>query len=217
MIKAVIFDMDGLMIETEHLQSRAFEEVLKEYGKEPIFNQDGVVQHVGWTAKNIWRLFKDRYNLEEDVEVLLNKKQQKYIKLLEKRIIAKDGLLKLLKLLKSHKCKIAVASSSVLSHIELIVTKLNIKKYFHVLISGEDLKRSKPYPDIFLKAARELDVKPAECVVLEDAEAGVSAGVRAGMKVIAVPNKYTKSHDFSKADLVVNSLEDIRWSTMINI
>lgn len=217
MIKAVIFDMDGLMIETEHLQSKAFEGVLEGYGKAPILNQDGIVQQVGWTTKRMWLLFKDKYKLDEDVEVLIDKKQDKYLELLEKQIIAKDGLLKLLKLLKEHEIKIAVASSSVLSHIKLIVSKLNIKQYFNALISGEDLKRSKPYPDIFLKTAQELGVKPKECVVLEDAGVGILAGKRAGMKVIAVPNRYTKSHDFSKADLVLDSLEDINWSIISNI
>lgn len=217
MIKAVIFDMDGLMIETEHLQSISYEEVIKEYGKKPIINENGIVHPVGITARSIWKLLKDKYSIKEDVEILLSKKQKKYVEILKEQIIAKEGLLKLLKLLKAHKMKIAVASSSVLEHIELIVSELKIKQYFQALISGENLKKGKPHPDIFLKAAQYLDVKPSECLVLEDAEPGVMAGKRADMKVIAIPNKYTKSHNFSKADLTVNSLEDIKWSTILNI
>jgi HAD superfamily hydrolase (TIGR01509 family) len=205
------------MIETEHLHSKAFEEVLKDYGKKPIFNKDGVVQHVGWTAKKIWALFKKKYRIDEDVEVLLSKKQEVYIKLLKKNISAKSGLYKLIKILIDHDIKIAIASSSVLKHIEFVASQLEIKKHFHSLVSGEDLKRGKPFPDIFLKAAKNLGVKPVQCVVLEDAEAGVVAGKRAGMQVIAVPNQYTKSHNFSKADLIVNSLENIKWSMLIQL
>lgn len=217
MIKAVIFDMDGLMLETEYLQSKASETVLIEYGKKPVLNKDGVVQPVGLNARKIWKLFKKKYDIDEDVEVLLDKKNKVYIKLLKKKVVAKPGLYKLIKLLINHNIKIAVASSSVFEHIEFVVDKLKIKQYFHALISGEDFKRGKPYPDIFLKTAEDLDIKPRECVVLEDAETGVVAGKSAGMKVIAVPNKYTKSHNFLKADLIVNSLEEINWSTISNI
>ena len=217
MIKAVIFDMDGLMIETEHLQSISYEEVIKEYGKKPIINENGIVHPVGITARNIWKLLKDKYSIKEDVEILLSKKQKKYIEILKEQIIAKKGLLKLIKILKAHNIKMAVASSSVLEHIKLIVSKLGVRQYFSVLISSEDLKRGKPYPDIFLKAAQNLDVKPSKCLVLEDAEPGVIAGKRANMKVIAVPNQYTKSHNLSKADLIVDSLEDIKWSTISKI
>lgn len=206
MIKAVIFDMDGLMIETEHLQSQSFEKVLKEYGKKPILNKDGVVQLVGITAKKNWVLLKKRYHIDEAIEVLLAKKRKIYIKLLEKNIAAKPGLYKLVKFLVGHKIKIAVASNSVRQHIEFVLSKLKLIKHFTLLVSGEDLRRGKPFPDIFLKTAKHLKVKPGECLVLEDAEVGIIAAKRAGMKVIAIPNRYTKSQDFSLADRIVQSL-----------
>lgn len=214
MIKAVIFDMDGLMIETEHLQSKSMEKVLKEYGIKPKINKDGVVQVVGITAKDNLLLFKKKYHINENVNVLLDKKQQIYLRLLKKQIVAKEGLVNLLRLLKRYRVKIAVASSSALDHILLVVSELKIKHFFKVLVSGEHLKKGKPHPDIFLKVAKDLGLKPVDCIVLEDAQPGVIAAKRANMKVIAVPNQFTKSQDFSKADLIVNSLKDIKWSTL---
>ena len=86
---------------------------------------------------------------------------------------------------------------------------LEIAHYFQVIVSGLDVDQVKPAPDIFLKAAHDLGVEPSECLVLEDAEKGVIAAHRAGMRCIAVPNLYTRQHDFSKATKICSSLKEI--------
>ncbi|MFA6533148.1 MAG: HAD family phosphatase [Patescibacteria group bacterium] len=212
MIKAVIFDMDGLMIESENLQSEAFGIIIKKYEINPIKQANGLIQTPGLSERANWEILKKKHNLKEDTDILIKKRNPIYLDILKKNIVSKPGLIKLIKLLRNEQILLAVASSSGIEHIESVLGKLVITKEFNAVVSGQFIKNSKPAPDIFLEAAKQLGVKTNECLVLEDAESGVEAGHRAGMEVIAVPNKYTKDNDFSKADLTVKSLESIDLS-----
>ncbi|MGC9599371.1 MAG: HAD family phosphatase [Minisyncoccia bacterium] len=216
MIKAVIFDMDGLMIDSEPIQSKSFEYVLRTHDKAPIFNPNGLIQTIGITAKDNWILLKEKHNLTASVASLLAKKRSVYGKLLKENVKPQKGLFSLIKKLKKGGFKLGIASSSKLSNIKLVLSSLHLSRSFDVILSGESLTRGKPHPDIFLETARKLSVDPSDCVVLEDAESGVEAAHRAKMKVIAVPNKFTRDHDFKKADLVVSSLGKITPRTLRN-
>jgi beta-phosphoglucomutase-like phosphatase (HAD superfamily) len=92
-----------------------------------------------------------------------------------------------------------------------VLAGLQIAPYFEAIVSGLDVANVKPSPDIFLKAARDLAVDPSECLVLEDAEKGVIAAHRAGMRCVAVPNDFTKHHDFSMATRVCSSLREVNF------
>jgi HAD superfamily hydrolase (TIGR01509 family) len=215
MLQAVLFDMDGLMINTEPLQSKAYENILKEYGKSPIFYPTGVVQKVGVREKENWELIKQVHKLEEDTAVLIQKRGPVYLKILKENLRPQPGLLDLIHLIHFHHILMAVASSSAQEHIEMVLQGLGIRNYFKAIVSGQFVPRSKPYPDTFLEAAKKLQVNPKNCVILEDAEVGVIAGKEAGSKVIAIPNKFTIDQDMSKADLVVTSLKDIKWENLL--
>jgi len=123
----------------------------------------------------------------------------------------------LLALLKKNNFSIAVASSSVMNHIEMIISGLKIQSYFQVVVSGQFVKRGKPYPDINLEAARQLHVKPEDCLVLDDAQSGVESAKRGNMKIIAVPNKFTINQTFSSADLIVDSLDKIDLDLILSV
>lgn len=217
MIRAALCDMDGLMINTEPIQSEAYETILKEYGKDPQFYPTGVIQKVGVREKDNWELIKTTYGLEEDITVLMEKRGKVYLKVLKQNLIPQPGLIDLLKLLHSHNVKMAVASSSVLDHIEMILEGLGIREYFDTIVSGQFVPRGKPHPDIFLEAASKLGINPKDCLVLEDAQTGIEAGKAAGAKVIAVPNEFTSDQDMSKADAVVPSLEKVTWELISNL
>ncbi len=212
MKKAIIFDMDGLMIETEHLQSRAFEQVLAEYGISPELHADNTVHQVGVSAHDNFVAMKERYRLNANIDELLHKKQKIYREILSGNITPKPGLLSLLEKLAQEKVAVAVASSSSVDDIMFILKTLGVEKYFTVIVSGESVPRHKPAPDIFIEAARQLNVRPEDCVVLEDSQSGVEAAKAAHMNVIAVPNQFTKSQDFRSADVVVTSLENIDFN-----
>ena len=103
----------------------------------------------------------------------------------------------------------AIASSSPKNQIDIVISKFGIKKYFHAVISRDDVKKLKPHPDIYLKAVKNLKENSSECIALEDSESGVLAAKNAGVYVIAVPNKYTKHQDFSQADMIIDSLSEL--------
>jgi HAD superfamily hydrolase (TIGR01509 family) len=214
MIKAVIFDVDGLMIDSELIQSRAYEEILQQYNKKPVLNKLGIVHIVGIKAKDNWGILKKRYNLKEDTEILMKKRSKVYLNLLKEHIKPMKGLKELITLLKKNNLKLAVASSSVMKHIDVVLSGLEIKDHFSAIISAQFVKKGKPFPDVDLEAAKKLGVAPENCLVLEDAQSGVEAGKNAGMKVIVISNKFTKNHDLSKADLILNSLEEINMEVI---
>jgi HAD superfamily hydrolase (TIGR01509 family) len=206
MIKAVIFDMDGLMIDSEPVQSKSYEAVLNEYGKEPEYHDNGLVQVLGVHAGDNWKRLKEKHQISEPLETLLKKKKHAYVELIKDQLIPMPGLIKLLRYLQSQLIVMGVASSADLEQIKFILDKLGISNYFEVVVSGEEVKRGKPYPDVYLEAAKRLKVDPKNCLVLEDAETGVISGKAAGMTVIAVQNQYTINQDHSKADIVTDSL-----------
>ena len=118
------------------------------------------------------------------------------------------GFLRLVKSLKKNNIKIGLATSASKKFLIFILDKIDIKKYFNVIHCGDDVEHSKPNPEIFLLTAKDLDVNPKNCVVIEDSVNGVKAGKAAGMDVIAVTNTFSKKH-LTEADIVLDSLEEI--------
>ncbi len=153
---------------------------------------------------------KRMYCLKESVKELMEERRKIFYSFLkEENIKPMPGLINLLNILKKANKKIAIASSSEREYIEYVLDKLNIKDFFEIIISGYDVKKSKPEPDIFLKASEILKIDPKECLVIEDSMNGILAAKRAGMKCIAIPNSITKNQDFSLADKVLNSFNEI--------
>jgi len=205
MISTVIFDLDGLLADTEGLHCRAYQMAFSEQGV--VLDEREYCEHWVRYGKGIvdWVTLHD---LELDPHALRLRKSVHYLDLLSSSLRPMDGAFTLLDTFHG-KRKFALASSSYPDAIDGVITGLNIAHYFEVIVSGIDVPQVKPAPDIFLKAAHELGVEPAECLVLEDAEKGVMAAYLAGMRCIAVPNDYTRHHDFSKATKVCSSLKEI--------
>ena len=205
MIPALIFDLDGLLVDTESLHCRAYQMALQEHGVE--LRDTDYAEHWVRFGKGI----ADWLSLRSsplDPQALRLRKAQHYLNLLVSSLRPMEGALELLESLHG-RTKIALASSSYRDAIDGVLAGLDIARYFEIIVSGLDVEQVKPAPDIFLKAASDLGLKPSECVVLEDAEKGVMAAHRAGMRCIAVPNQYTRHHDFSKATRVCSSLKEI--------
>ena len=205
MISTVIFDLDGLLADTEPLHCQAYQLALAEHGvaldagdyaDHWVHHGYGIVDWVTW------------HNLDLDPHALRQQKSEHYLKLLESSLQPMDGALELLAALKG-KIRIALASSSYRDAIDGVLAGLKIADYFAVIVSGQDVAKVKPAPDIFLHTAERLAVAPSECVVLEDAEKGVIGAQRAGMRCVAVPNPWTRHHDFSKATRVCASLREV--------
>jgi beta-phosphoglucomutase len=210
MLKAVLFDMDGVMVDTELLQSQAFESVMAEYGViNPEKNEHGTIHVSGATTPETWEILKKRYGFEADTDELTAKKRAAVMTVIEGGVDALPGLYVLLEDLKSHGIKIAVGSSAQRERIGTVLDKLGISEYFSAIISAADVKRGKPHPEVYLKAAEAVGVNPSDCVVVEDAYTGAQAAKAAGAKLVAVPHQYTRNMDFSTADLIVGSLSEL--------
>jgi beta-phosphoglucomutase family hydrolase len=215
MIKAAIFDMDGIMIDSEMLHSRSFEEVLKGHGVHASKDEHGIIHTPGVKGWDNWVNLKKKYGVDAEVEHLMQKKKKIMLELhREYGIEPLPGLRELVELLKDKNILLAVGTSSIKDRALMVLENLGIKHEMQAIVTGDDVERGKPAPDIYLKAADLLNVLPKECIVFEDAVNGVEAGKAAGMRVIAVPTRYTVRNDFSKADLVVESLENVTWSAI---
>ncbi len=212
MIKAVVFDMDGLMVDTEPLYSEAMSQVAEKRGK--CFTLNIKQKVMGRVAIESLTIFKEQLGLNESPTELLEEREEIYGKLLAQNLKPMPGLFRLLHLLEEMNIRKAIASSSKRLWIDLIVNKLGILERFEIIVSGQEVKHGKPNPDIYLLAAKKLNLNPEECLVLEDAFSGVAAAKSAKMKCIAVPNQFTQGLDFSNADLILNSLEDINESIL---
>jgi HAD superfamily hydrolase (TIGR01509 family) len=209
MIKAVIFDMDGLIVETESVESKAIERMLKVYGKKPMPHPNGLIHLVGYAGDESWKYLIDRYDLPDSIEIIRAKKRQFFNELIEEELVPLPGFMELINALETHGLLIGLASNRYEGTIHHMLDILEVKHFFKRIVGPSDKIRHKPHPDIYLHTAIELGVKPEDCVVLEDSEPGVVSGKAAGMKVIAVPNTYTVQQDLSKADIIVSSLDEV--------
>jgi len=205
MITTVIFDLDGLLADTEPLHCRAYQDALQSEGAS--LTKTDYIEHWVRSGKGIadWVAL---HGLNVDPLALRVKKSARYLELLASSLRPMDGALELLKVLYGNKT-LALASSSYQDAVDGVLEGLNIAHYFKAIVTGLDVPRVKPAPDIFLTAARRVGAVPSECVVIEDAEKGVLAAYQAGMSCIAVPNAHTRHHDFSKASRVCSSLNEI--------
>jgi HAD superfamily hydrolase (TIGR01509 family) len=207
MISTVIFDLDGLIADTEPLHCRAYQMAFAERGVG--LNANEYAEHWVRNGKGIVDWVEGR-GLAVDPHGLRVRKSEHYLALLESSLRPMEGALELLDALQGIR-RMALASSSYRDAIDGVLAGLRIAPYFEAIVSGLDVVNVKPSPDIFLKAARDLAVDPSECLVLEDAEKGVIAAHRAGMRCVAVPNDFTKHHDFSMATRVCSSLREVNF------
>ena len=189
-IKAVLFDMDGLMVDTESLATEAFIHSAKKQGYD--MTKEETLLVLGFTTKSIYEFWENYFKDSNVSGKQLVDDHYKYIE----NILFTTGPRKmpyieeLLKYLKENNYKVAVASSSNMDHIINNMEKTGLKKYIDEFASGAEVENGKPAPDVFLLAAERLGVKPENCLVLEDSKAGVIAGSSAGAKVIMVPDMF---------------------------
>ena len=209
-IKAVLFDMDGLMVDTESLATEAFIHSAKKQGYD--MTKEETLLVLGFTTKSIYEFWENYFKNSDVSGKQLVDDHYKYIE----NILFTTGPRKmpyieeLLKYLKESNYKVAVASSSNMNHIINNMEKTGLKKYIDGFASGAEVKNGKPAPDVFLLAAERLGVEPKKCLVLEDSKAGVIAGSSAGAKVIMVPDMFKPDDECKeKAYKIVNNLGEV--------
>lgn len=203
--EAVIFDMDGVIIDSEPLHKKLDDDLLAEYGIK--ISEEEQLGFIGVTTGYKWAVIKEKYNLTDSLEELVKKDRNLYLTSLKKSRDIKpiEGVNGLIKFLYEKKLKLAVASSSPMNVIKIVIRKFELEKYFSRIVTGDDVENSKPAPDIFIEAARLLNIKPDNCIVVEDSQNGVEASKRAGMCCMAFRNLNSGKQQLEKADFICNS------------
>jgi HAD superfamily hydrolase (TIGR01509 family) len=207
MIELVIFDLDGLLADTEKLHMKAYMNAFHMMGYNNL-TEEIYSEHWIRLGKGI-EDYLIEYNLNIDIEEIRRLKAKEYDRLVRSEVQPMAGAIELLEELSKNNIKMVLATASYRKSAMAVLETLKIENYFQFIASKESVKRSKPFPDIFLFAAEKMSIKPENCVVLEDAEKGIIAADNAGMKSIAVPNKYTKNNDFTKATSTFKTLKYI--------
>ncbi len=207
-MKAVLFDMDGVIIDSEPIHFEVDILTMRELGVN--ISKDELNKYVGTTNEYMLNDLKNKYKIKKSFEEILEYKMELTIKKIkEAKINAILGIPELLISLKSKNIKTAIGSSSPKELINIVIEKFKLEKYFDCIVSGDEVKEGKPKPDIYLEASKRIGVAPEECIVIEDSRNGVLAAKNAGMKCIGFKNINSGNQDLSKADIIVDSIKNI--------
>ena len=209
-MEAVIFDLDGLLADTEIISLKVYQELLRDFGI-PFTEETYSRNYSGHREEENVQRFLDTYDLPWNFNQTLAKVYELEAQILAKGVNLKKGAKNLLTYLQKEGVPIALATSSVESRARMILDNNGILSLFDHLVFAKDVKRSKPYPDIFLKACSDLNVLPENCLVLEDSEAGIEAASRAGIPVICIPDlKIPAQYFLNKTEQVFHDLDAVR-------
>ncbi|MSR59675.1 MAG: HAD family phosphatase [Planctomycetaceae bacterium] len=205
-IRAVVFDLDGLMFNTEDIFNEVGREVCRRRGK--LMTRELLQQMMGRRAHEAIATMIDYHGLNDTVPVLIDESRTLFFELATGRLAPMPGLFELLAHIDARQLPKAVATSSARKYLEEILGRFDLFDRFPLTLTAEDVTHGKPHPEIYLTAAQRLGVAPAEMLVLEDSHAGSTAGVRAGAVVVSVPNDHSRYHDFSHAAAIATRLDD---------
>ena len=204
--KAVIWDMDGVVADTAPYHFKAWQRVFKKRGVE--FTEADFRRNFGRRNDTIIRDILGESLSQSEVDAIVSEKEEGFRHRVRHNIKPLPGAIELIKSLREHGFSIALASSAPIENIRLVLKGLGISNYFQAIVWGREVKEGKPSPQGFLLAAKKLGVAPGNCIVIEDAVAGVTAAKRAGMRCLAVTNTHPRM-SLMEADLVVDTLEAV--------
>jgi len=212
MIETVIFDMDGVIVDTEPVHHYAYNQHFQQLNIS--VSPEMYASFTGNSTKNIFERLKKEFSLTDSVETLVETKRNLFNDAFDQKedLFLLEGVEDLIKELKAKGMQLVLASSSATVTIHRIFNRFDLHKYFTHIVSGEDFPKSKPDPAIFLKAA-ELSGTPVEkCIVIEDSTNGILAAKAAGIYCIGYKSFHSKMQDYSKADMVINHFKEIDFS-----
>ena len=211
MFRSLIFDMDGVLIDSEPVYERVELGIHRELGTD--MDAKKRLKYVGTPTREMWTQVKAKYGLEESVDFLVELEKQRMFEAIygRKENDAIKGVVPLVEEMKEKGIKMAVASSSAKDDILSVVKSIGIDEYMEFLVSSNQVERGKPEPDVFLFTAETMGVNPNECLVIEDSRQGVTAALKAGMKCIGFDQDNKGTQDLSIANIVVDDISDIDY------
>jgi beta-phosphoglucomutase len=213
-ICAVIFDLDGVIVDNMKYHRAAWEKFLLKYA--PGIEIDAFSRHFGKRNEVLLKMVFKRSLLPEEVKKYGDEKEFLYRELYAEDIETVSGLIGFLKVLRKDQIKIAVASAAPPENVDFVLDKTGIREFFNVILSADDVKRGKPDPEIYLKTAHKLACSPRSCLVFEDSIPGIQAAKNAGMKVAALTTTYPPA-EFKDADLIINDFTGIEMDMVHRI
>lgn len=217
MLKAVIFDMDGVIIDSEPMHNKAYHDMFEEVGIE--VSSELYESFTGQSTINICRRLCDHFNLEESPETLVALKRKHYKQFFESNsdLTLIDGVLELIKDYYSNGLTLVLGSSAAMTSINQIFDRFELNQYFLAKLSGGDLKQSKPHPEIFIKAAEATGFKKEECIVIEDSTNGIQAANAAGIYCVGYDSFHSKNQNYSTANKVITDFKEILFNKVITL
>lgn len=212
MLKAVLFDMDGVIVDTEPLHRKAYFKMFADVNID--VNEALYTSFTGQSTINICKRLVEHFSLENKPEVLvqLKRKHFKYLFENDTDLALIDGVLDLIKNYHSNDIKLVVASSASMPNINRIFDRFGLDPYFMGKFSGADLKQSKPHPEIFIKAAEHTGFSKPECIVIEDSTNGIKASHAAKIYCVAFKSPHSTSQDYSLANKVISDYTEIYYN-----
>jgi HAD superfamily hydrolase (TIGR01509 family) len=210
---AVIFDMDGVLIDSPKYIWESFNILVKPYGIH--FNDSDIKKYLGKSLQDQIVEWKKDYNVDVgDFKDFSSKALTLQMELISKNIKTDEDLLKLLKELKNNNVPMGVGTSSTKDRAHKIISFLNIDEYFTTIVTSEDVKEHKPNPHIFLEVAKRLNISPENCIVIEDARDGIIAAKNGNMKSIGYLTNLNNTELLSDADMIINNFSKISYEEL---
>jgi HAD superfamily hydrolase (TIGR01509 family) len=208
-IEAVVFDMDGVLVDTEQLWDEVREALTEEWGGR--YTPEAQEAMMGMSSPEWSRYLHEVVGLREPPEVIRDEVVRRMLARYETDLPVVPGAVEAVRRLAGDGFRLAVASSSNRELIDAVLDRLELTSAFQVTVSSEEVARGKPAPDVYLEAARRLGVPPSACVAIEDSASGIRAAHAAGMRVIAYPNRHYPPADdvLALADVVIPSLREV--------
>lgn len=204
--KAVIWDMDGVIVDTGRYHFRAWQEAFRKRGV--TFTEEAFRRNFGQRNDTIVRVTLGKDTPQTEIDAITREKESYFRSIVKDNIRPLPGAVALLKSLAENGFKVGLASSAPVENIELLTTTLGIRDCFQAIVSGREVAEGKPNPQGYLLAAQKLGVAPKNCVVIEDAVAGLAGAKRAGMHCVAVTTTHPRT-SLAEADLIVDTLEKV--------
>jgi len=219
--QGILFDMDGVLVDSEPLFLRAINQVLANEGVSPLSEEENEQYLIGTTVEETWRRLreeklKEARDLPRPIEAYVQRYDTAVRQVLREQLAPQPGVTQLLAECDQRRLPKAVASSSLRSWVHLKLEAIKLSEAFDVVLGGDDVRQGKPNPEIYRLAAQCLGLPPQSCIAIEDSPVGIAAAVGSGAYTIAVRTHSTRNLDISQAHLVLKSLEEFDLGLLAN-